>query len=85
MNLEKTEFAECEINEVDFTETNLNSAIFSKCNLEGTIFENTNLEKTDFRSSFNFNIDPELNRIKKTMFSQMELIGLLRKFDLTIE
>jgi hypothetical protein len=43
-----------------------------------------NLEKTDFRSSFNYSIDPEVNRIKKAKFDRAGLAGLLDKYDLEI-
>jgi len=32
------------------------------------IYENTIIEKVDFRTSFNYSIDPEINRIKKLSF-----------------
>jgi hypothetical protein len=53
--------------------------------LSGATFENTNLEKADFRTSFNYSIDPEINRIKKAKFALPEVLGLLNKYDLVIE
>ena len=43
------------------------------------------LEGVDFRSSFNYSIDPSLNRIKKARFAISGLPGLLDKFDIEIE
>lgn len=54
---------------------------FSVC----AIFKNTNLESVDFRTSFNYSIDPDLNRIKKAKFSLSGIAGLLNKFDIEIE
>jgi len=54
---------------------------FSVC----TIFKNTNLESVDFRTSFNYSIDPDLNRIKKANFLLSSIAGLLDKFDIEIE
>jgi hypothetical protein len=53
--------------------------------LTNALFENTNLEKVDFRTSYNFTIDPENNRIKKAMFSLNTIPGLLVKYGIVIE
>lgn len=49
------------------------------------IFENTINEKTDYRSSFNYYVNPDNNRIKKTNFSLSGIIGLLDKYGKLIE
>jgi hypothetical protein len=49
------------------------------------MFENSILEKVDFRSSFNYIIDPETNRIKKARFSLPGVTGLLAKYDIEID
>ncbi|MDF1868178.1 MAG: pentapeptide repeat-containing protein [Saprospiraceae bacterium] len=84
-NMKGTYFKDCHLHEVDFTQSDLSNSIFKNCDLTGAIFENTNLEKTDFRGSFNFSIDPELNRIKKAKFASETLIGLLNKYDIQVE
>jgi len=81
----KTTFKEVKMNEVDFTESDLSASIFDNCDFLGAIFENTNLEKADLRTSFNYTLDPEQNRIKRTRFSSFGLAGLLRKYDLDID
>lgn len=48
------------------------------------VFENTNLEKADFTTSYNYDIDPEKNRMKKAKFLQNGLHGLLLKYDLVV-
>ena len=48
-------------------------------------FENTIIEKADFRTSFNYSIDSEKNRIKKTRFSLAGVAGLLYKYDIEID
>jgi fluoroquinolone resistance protein len=80
-----TEFRNCQLVETDFTECDLSSAVFANCNLDGAIFDQTNVEKADFRSSFNYAIDPDLNRIKKAKFSLEGVSGLLSKYDIVIE
>jgi len=69
---------------VDLTECDLASAVFDHCDLAGATFENTILEKADLRTSFNYSIDPERNRVKKAKFSLQGLPGLLNKYDIEI-
>jgi uncharacterized protein YjbI with pentapeptide repeats len=82
--LKKTFFKDCSLLEVDFTEADLSNAVFENCDLSGTKFEKTNLEKADLRTSFNYSIDPEINKIKKAKFSIEGIIGLLDKYDIEI-
>lgn len=82
--IKKTVFKECRMHEADLSESDLTSSIFDKCDLKGAVFNNTNLEKADLRSSFNYIIDPEINRIKKAKFSIPSVTGLLNKYDISI-
>jgi len=59
--------------------------VFDNCDLTRAIFIQTNLEKADFRSSFNYSIDPEMNRMKKARFSLAGVVGLLDKYDVDVE
>jgi fluoroquinolone resistance protein len=85
LKLKKTVFKNCSLSEVDFTEADLSNAIFENCNLDKAIFDNTILEKTDFRSSYNYSIDPAINKIKKAKFSLAGVTGLLNKYDIEVE
>ena len=85
MKLQRTKFDNCGLQEVDFTETDLNNAVFNKCDLSGAIFDNTNLEKADLRTSYNYSINPQSNKIKRAKFSLGGVAGLLDKFDIEIE
>ena len=82
--LKKTVFKNIQLKEVDLTECDLASAVFDHCDLAGATFENTILEKADLRTSFNYSIDPERNRVKKAKFSLQGLPGLLNKYDIEI-
>jgi hypothetical protein len=42
------------------------------------------LEKADLRTSFNYLIDPEVNKMRKAKFSIDGLPGLLGKYELEI-
>jgi fluoroquinolone resistance protein len=81
----KTIFRDCRLLEADFTETDLGESVFNNCDLSGATFDNSMLEKADFRSSHHYSIDPSTNRIKKAMFSQSGLAGLLDRHDIVIE
>jgi uncharacterized protein YjbI with pentapeptide repeats len=81
----KTSFKGCSIKDANFSDTDLSQSLFSQCDLNGTVFERTNLSGVDFSSSFNFIIDPEMNRIKSARFSQQGLSGLLHKYNIIIE
>lgn len=85
LRLKNTKFKNCTLQEVDFADADLNNAIFENCDLNGAVFENTNLEKSDFRTSYNFSIDPEINKLKKAKFSAQGLAGLLQKYDILID
>ena len=62
----------------------MSSGVFDNCDLSMAVFENTNLEKADFTTSYNYDIDPEKNRMKKAKFLQNGLHGLLLKYDLVV-
>jgi uncharacterized protein YjbI with pentapeptide repeats len=85
MKIKTTIFKNCQLLETDLTESDLTGSTFDNCDLSGATFDNTNLEKVDFRTSFNFTIDPEINRIKKAKFSLPGVLGLLNKYDIVIE
>ena len=83
--LKETVFKNSKINEVDFSEADLTAAVFENCDLLNAIFDNTNLEKADFRTSINYSIDADRNKIKKSKHSTAQLGGLLEKYKLVIE
>ena len=85
LKLKKTTFKGCLLQEVDFTETDLSNSIFDNCDFVNAQFDFTNLEKSDLRTSFNYFINPERNRIKKAKFSLHGISGLLTKYDIVIE
>jgi fluoroquinolone resistance protein len=82
--IKKTIFRNSRLNEVDFTECDLTNSVFENCDMLNTKFEKTIIEKADFRTSYNYSIDPENNRIKKAKFSFEGIPGLLDKYDIEI-
>lgn len=85
IKMKKTRFSNCNLQEVDFTETDLSGCLFEQCDFLKATFGNTILEKSDLRTSYNYSIDPEVNRIKKAKFSIQGVGGLLDKYDIIIE
>ncbi len=85
LSLCKQNMIECTAKEVDFTDANLTG---TKCNFtdfSGSRFLNTNLTQTDFSDAINYVIDPNHNKLKKTIFSIPEAMGLLRGFDIILK
>jgi fluoroquinolone resistance protein len=85
LKLKKMRLKNCTLHEVDFTEADLSASTFDNCDLLNASFDKTILEKADFRTSYNYIIDPENNRIKKAKFSRNGIAGLLNKYDIEIE
>lgn len=85
VKLIKSSFRNCVLQEADFTESDLSGSVFENCDLTRAVFYDSILIKTDFRSSINYSIDPEKNRIKKAMFSLSGLPGLLDKYNIEID
>lgn len=85
LEIKNTLFNNCNLTEVDFTETNLSGSTFLNCDLAKAIFENTNLEKSNLIEAYNFNINPEINTVKKAQFSKENIEGLLNHLDIIIK
>lgn len=83
--IKKTIFKNSQLQETDLAEADLTNVVFDNCNLIQAIFDHTIIEKADFRTSYNYSIDPENNRIKKAKFSILGVSGLLEKYDIDIE
>jgi fluoroquinolone resistance protein len=85
LKIKKSLFKKSTLQEVDFTEADCTNSTFDGCDLSRTIFYRTNLEKCDFRTSFNYSIDPETNKIKHAKFSLNGIMGLLEKYAIDVE
>ena len=85
VKLKKTLLKNCRLFETDFAGADLSESVFDTCDCDLAVFFNSNLEKADFRTSFNYALDPEKNRIKKAKFSLSGVPGLLQKYGIDIE
>ena len=85
MQIPRTSFAHSNLSQVDFTETDLSEADFSQCNLHQAVFSRSQLAKANFTAAAHFSIDPNENFLSKTRFSENNLHGLLKKYDIVVE
>lgn len=85
LKLKNTVFSKCDLREADFTEADLNGSSLNGCDLANATFQDTILEKADLRTSFNYSVDPEGNRLKSAKFSRERVTGLLDKYKIVIE
>jgi fluoroquinolone resistance protein len=83
--IRKIIFKDCIIKEADFSDADLTASGFINCDLARTVFQHTVLEKVDFRTSFNYSIDLEMNRMKGAKFSSTGIIGLLDKYQILVD
>ncbi len=84
VSLRSTQFIDCNLNEAYFDEADIAFSIFDKCDLARASFFKTNLQEVDFSTAFNFTINPEINKLKKTIFSEQDLRGLVAHLDILI-
>jgi len=85
LKIPKTKFKNCNLQETDFVSSDLKGSLFDNCNLRGAVFENSIVEKVDFVSSYNYSINPEVNKVKGAKFSLQGVVALLDKYKIIIE
>jgi uncharacterized protein YjbI with pentapeptide repeats len=82
--MKNSSFKGSKLKDSHFTKTILKGADFSDVDLSATIFHNCDLCNADFSTAVHYDIDPQMNKIKKAKFSFPEAAGLLRVFDVII-
>lgn len=85
MRMVMTTFNNCTLCNASFIGADLTASSFDNCDLSEARFESTILDEADFKSAYNFNIDPRLNRIKNASFSHLNIRGLLNTFDIKVD
>ena len=85
IRIRKNHFIDCDLGETYFQGADIALSVFDNCDLKKAIFTGTNLEKVDFSGSFNFSINPDTSRLKKTIFPEQELRGLVSHLDIIIK
>jgi len=85
VKLSNSQFFNTSMQGVELTEADLSNSKISECNLLDAQFENTNLQNCDLSRSRDLELDPEINQLKGAIFSEDQLIGLLRKYGIRIQ
>ncbi len=85
IKIHKTVFRDCLLHEAYFDDSDLTASCFDLCDLTRASFHRTNLEKVDFFSSFHFTIDPTQCKLKKAIFPESELRGLVAHLNIIIK
>ena len=84
-NLDYAIFTHLKLRGSVFRRCRLFDATFHECNLERTSFYHCNLEKTDFSTACNYTINPNDCKLKKTIFSEHGLRGLVSHLNIIIK
>jgi len=85
LSMKNAKFTNSIFHGTDFAQADLTGAVFVNCDLTDALFDQTIPEKADFRSSYNYSIHPEKNRINKARFSASGISGLLKHYHIIIE
>lgn len=85
MDLRNCKFSDCTMNGVNLSRAQMTGLKLNGCDFESAIFNQTILESADLRSSTNYSIRPEKNRLKNARFSMPEVLGLLNHCPIIIE
>lgn len=85
IKIHKTVFRDCLLHEAYFDDSDLTASCFDLCDLTRASFHRTNLERVNFSSSFHFTIDPTQCKLKKTIFPESELRGLVAHLNIIIK
>jgi fluoroquinolone resistance protein len=84
LELDGTNFINCQIIQTDFYDTILKKSNFSGSDLKDTVFENADLTEANFKDSKNYLINPLKNKIKNAEFTMPEAIVLLESLEVKI-
>ncbi|MNY34865.1 Pentapeptide repeats (8 copies) [compost metagenome] len=85
LDIRKTVFKNCRLQEVDFTEANLSNSFFDDSNLTNAVFDRTILDQANLKNAINYSINPNKNQLKKTKFAKDNLAGLLDQLQIIID
>lgn len=78
-------FDHCDMSHSVFNHADITASRFAGCNLAGASFVGTNLERADFSQAYNYTINPSECRLRKTVFSEYGLRGLVDHLDIIIK
>ena len=84
LKMQGTTFKDSSMKGVDLTGSNLQKSFFLNTDLFDARFSHTNLKECDLSLAYNFTISPTQNNIKKAIFSENNISGLLNEFGIKI-
>lgn len=85
LDLKHLTFEDCLIKEANFGEADLTDVVFARCDLTESDFLHTNLTGVDFRTSKNYAINLNDNKVEGAKFTFPEALSLLKSYNITIE
>jgi uncharacterized protein YjbI with pentapeptide repeats len=85
LKIKGTNFSNCRLIAVDFMGTDLTGVVFDNCDLYKAEFDLAIANKTNFKTSKNYTIDPSKTKLKKAVFSLVNVKGLLHKYDIEVK
>jgi len=85
LDLKHLTFEDCLIKEANFGEADLTDVKFVRCDLTESDFLHTNLTGADFRTSKNYAINLNDNKVEGAKFTFPEALSLLRSYNIIIE
>lgn len=85
IKLKDLRMEDCIAQELDFVNAVIQKAILCNTDFKDSKFNNTDLSGADLSYAINYNINPNFNKIKKTIFSVPEVLTLLQAFDVVIK
>lgn len=83
--IHKCSFKDSSFKKASFIRSKMIKCDFSGCSFESATFDNSDLSESNFKGAFSYFIDPTRNKLKKTIFSMPEVVGLLGYLDIKIE
>ena len=83
--IRRSKFTRCNLQEAAFFDADLTECEFADSDLLRAGFQGANLTKADFSSARNYSIDPSHCLLKKTVFYEHNLRGLVEHLDIDIK
>ncbi|SHF39891.1 pentapeptide repeat-containing protein [Dysgonomonas macrotermitis] len=84
LKMQGVTFKDTSMKGVDLTGSNLQKSNFLNTDLHDARFSHTNLKEANLSTAFNFIISPTQNNLKKAIFSEHNVKGLLYEFGIHI-
>lgn len=81
----RSEFKRCSLCEAAFYDADLHETCFDDSDLSRAVFDGANLTSAIFAKARNFSINPKSCLLKKTVFSEHNIRGLVDQLNIILE